>query len=178
MANGPQPARVPIPTGCDVAILPVVKKDLPISPRFPLHDILSLSMQDLTSPAYPPRYHRRGSDVGRIGEGRRCRKSSEARHVGRVDEDGEDNICMEANPSDDEVEKNSTTAGGRGSRRSIPHSSYVELSSHFGVPENYAESCGSVEAGYWLRRAKMSFIAIHASAPRGRQILGSTVRER
>ena len=54
--------------------------------------------------------------MGRIGEGRRCRKSSEARHVGRVDEDGEDNICMEANPSDDEVEKNSTTAGGVGGR--------------------------------------------------------------
>ena len=45
-------------------------------------------------------------------------------------------------------------------------------------PRDYAELCGVVEAGHWLRGAKISFIACAHQPPRGRQILGSTSRER
>jgi len=42
---------------------------------------------------------------------------------------------------------------------------YSEISSLFGQLEQYAESCGISEAGCYLRRAKMSFLAAHASRP-------------
>ena len=45
MADGPQRARLPIPpTVCNVAILHVVTKDLPISPRFSPYELLSSTL--------------------------------------------------------------------------------------------------------------------------------------
>ena len=71
----------------------------------------------------------------------------------------------DANPSDDEPVLDDTeeaeSAGGRAFALPPP---FLELSSLFGPLEEHAESCGSSEAVYHLRKA-MSFIAARASKP-------------
>lgn len=72
----------------------------------------------------------------------------------------------ESNPSDDEVEQengDNESMGAAGGTGSIPPPSYAELSPFFGPLEKFAASCGNYEAGDLLRKARMSFIADHAS---------------
>ena len=68
--------------------------------------------------------------------------------------------------SDDEPEPDSMegaeSAGGRGVKAPP---SYAELSSPLGHLEQHAESCGTHEAGHFLRKAKMRFLAAHAGKP-------------
>ena len=42
---------------------------------------------------------------------------------------------------------------------------YSDLSEFFGPLEDVAQSTGNSEAGYCLRKAKMSFLAAHAAKP-------------
>ena len=42
---------------------------------------------------------------------------------------------------------------------------YVELSSHFVSLESAAEACGNDDASFYLQKARMSFIKVHASKP-------------
>ena len=42
---------------------------------------------------------------------------------------------------------------------------YSDLSEFFGPLEDVAQSAGNSEAGYYLRKAKMSFLAAHAAKP-------------
>ena len=68
--------------------------------------------------------------------------------------------------SDDEPEPDSTEdAESAGSRAVKAPPSYAELSSLFGPLEQYAESCGIHEAGHFLRKAKMRFLAARAAKP-------------
>ena len=68
--------------------------------------------------------------------------------------------------SDDEPEPDSTEdAESAGSRAVKAPPSYAELSSLFGPLERYAESCGIHEAGHFLRKAKMRFLAARAAKP-------------
>lgn len=72
----------------------------------------------------------------------------------------------DANPSDNELELDGTEkVEGEGGRRLAPPPPFSELSSFFGPLEKYAESCGISGAGYYLRKAKMSFIAARSSKP-------------
>ena len=67
---------------------------------------------------------------------------------------------MEISPSDDEPEpdsmEDSESAGSRGVKATP---SYAELSWLFGPLEQYAESCGTHEAGHNLRTATVRFFA-------------------
>jgi len=68
--------------------------------------------------------------------------------------------------SDDEPEPDSMEdAESAGSRGVKAPPSYAELSSLFGPLEQYAESCGIHEAGHFLRKAKMRFLAARAAKP-------------
>lgn len=70
----------------------------------------------------------------------------------------------ETSPSDHELELEDIggvqSAGSEGSMAPPP---YSELASFFGPLEMYAESCGMTEAGWFLSRARMLFIAAHAA---------------
>ena len=68
--------------------------------------------------------------------------------------------------SDDEPEPDSMEdAENAGSRGVTPTLSYAELSSLFGPPEQYAESCGIHAAGRILCKAKMILLAARAAKP-------------
>ena len=68
--------------------------------------------------------------------------------------------------SDEEEEINDTgeieSAGGR---KLVAPPPYTELSGFFGPLEQLAQSAGNTEAGHFLRKAKMSFLAAHAVKP-------------
>ena len=68
--------------------------------------------------------------------------------------------------SEEEEELNDTgeneSAGGRKLVASPP---YTEPSGFFGPLEQLAQSAGNIEAGHFLRKAKMSFLAAHAAKP-------------
>ena len=68
--------------------------------------------------------------------------------------------------SDDEPERDrmeDAESAGSGGVKAPP--SYAELSSLFGPLEQYAESCGIHEAGHFLRKANMRFLAARAAKP-------------
>ena len=75
-------------------------------------------------------------------------------------------MLSEEPDSDEEEELNDTgeieSAGGRKLVASPP---YTELSGFFGPLEQLAHSAGNTEAGHFLRKAKMSFLAAHAAKP-------------
>ena len=76
--------------------------------------------------------------------------------------------------SDDEPEPGSTEdaeSAGRLGVKAPP--SYADLSSLFGPLEQYAESCGIHEAGHFLRKAKMTFLAARAAKPARQSDIGS-----
>ena len=62
-----------------------------------------------------------------------------------------------------------TTAVGTvesvGGRKLMAPPSYLDLSGRFGSLEQFAQSAGNTEAGYFLREAKMSFLSAHAAKP-------------
>ena len=68
--------------------------------------------------------------------------------------------------SDEEEELGDTgeieSAGGR---KLVAPPLYTELSGFFGPLEQVAQSAGNTEAGHFLRKAKMSFLAAHAAKP-------------
>ena len=68
--------------------------------------------------------------------------------------------------SNEEEELNDTgeieSAGGR---KLVAPPPYTELSGLFGPLEQLAQSAGNTEAGHFLRKAKMSFLAAHAAKP-------------
>ena len=64
-------------------------------------------------------------------------------------------------PEPDSME-NAEIAGSRGAEAPP---SYAEPSSLFGTLEQCAESCGIHEAGHFLRKAKMGFLAARAAKP-------------
>ena len=73
---------------------------------------------------------------------------------------------MEISVSDDEPEIDSMEdAQSAGSRGVKAPPSYAELSSLFGPLEQYAESCGIHEAGHFLRKTKIRFLATRAAKP-------------
>ncbi|CAB1113692.1 unnamed protein product [Ectocarpus sp. CCAP 1310/34] len=65
---------------------------------------------------------------------------------------------------DDELDsaKDSESAGG-GGKKAPP--SFAELADFFGPLEQYAESCGIGDAGHFLRKAKMAFLAATFARP-------------
>ena len=68
--------------------------------------------------------------------------------------------------SDDEPEPDSMQdAESAGSRGVKAPSSYSELSSLFGPLKQCAESCGIHEAGHFLRKTKIRFLATRAAKP-------------
>lgn len=72
----------------------------------------------------------------------------------------------EVSLSDDELEPDSTEdaeSSGGGGVKAPP--SFAELSMLFGPLEQYAESCGIREAGHFLLKAKMAFLAARAAKP-------------
>ena len=80
---------------------------------------------------------------------------------------GEKNDNLSEEPdSDEEEELNDTgeieSAGGR---KLVAPPPYTELSGFFGPLEQLAQSAGNTEAGHFLRKAKMSFLAAHATKP-------------
>ena len=68
--------------------------------------------------------------------------------------------------SDEKEELNDTgeneSAGGR---KLVAPPPYTELPVFFGPLEQLAQSAGNTEAGHFLRKAKMSFLAAHAPKP-------------
>lgn len=72
-------------------------------------------------------------------------------------------ICTSCASKKPAAGSSSSSAGKRKATGStIPFS---ELSSYFGPLENFAESSGNVEAGNFLRKAKMSFLSAYVSKP-------------
>lgn len=77
----------------------------------------------------------------------------------------------EDNPSDDEQEpedNDDVESTGAAEGGGMPPPPFAALSSFFGPLEQYAASCGNYEAGNFLRKARMSFLAAYASNKRGR----------
>ena len=76
------------------------------------------------------------------------------------------NKFTEDSDSDDEEEPNNTeeieSAGGK---RLMAPPPYSDLSGFFGPLEQFAQSAGNTEAGHFLRKAEMSFLAAHAAKP-------------
>ena len=77
------------------------------------------------------------------------------------------NTCVEEISLSDDVPdpdsmEDAESAGSRGVKAPP---SYAELSSLFDPLEQYAESCGIHEAGHFLRKAKMRFLAARAAKP-------------
>ena len=52
-----------------------------------------------------------------------------------------------------------------GGRKLVAPPPYTELSGFFGPLEQLAQSAGNTEAGHFLRKANMSFLAAHAAKP-------------
>ena len=52
-----------------------------------------------------------------------------------------------------------------GGRRLMAPPPYPDLSEFFGSLEQFAQSTGNAEAGHFLRKAKMSFLSVHAAKP-------------
>ena len=68
--------------------------------------------------------------------------------------------------SDDEPEPDSMDdADSAGSRGVKAQPSYAELSSPFGPLEQHGESCSLHEAGHFLPKAKMGFLAARVAKP-------------
>ena len=80
------------------------------------------------------------------------------------------------NISDDDDELDSakdSESAGVGGKKAPP--SFAELAEFFGPLEQYAESCGIGDAGHFLRKAKMAFLAAALARP-ARQLDKSVCR--
>ena len=84
------------------------------------------------------------------------------------------NTFVEISLSDDEPEPDTVEDAESAASRGVKAPpSYADLSSLFGHLEQHAESCGIHEAGHFLRKAKMTFLAARAAKPARQSDIGS-----
>ena len=76
-----------------------------------------------------------------------------------------DNFIQDSD-SNEEKELNNTgeVESAEGGRLMAPPP-YSDLSGFFGPLEQFAQAAGNIEAGHFLRKAKMSFLSAHAAKP-------------